>query len=118
MDSMRRGKMRIELVRCSRNQRISLQRHGSRQRDNQSGFTLIETMIAIILLSFGLLALASGFTQGMVFMSSSHQHRIAKEKASEAIESVSTARDTRVLSWAQIRNTGNSGIFLAGPHTV
>jgi len=108
------------------NQRISPQRHESRphpwerpaQRDNQSGFTLIETMIAIIILSFGLLALASGFTQGMIFMSSSHQHRIAKEKASEAIESVSTARDTRVLSWAQIRNTGNSGIFLDGPQPV
>jgi prepilin-type N-terminal cleavage/methylation domain-containing protein len=89
-----------------------------RPSKNQSGFTLIETMIAIIILSFGLLALASGFTQGMIYMSSSHQHRIAKEKASEAIESVNTARDTRVLAWAQIRNVSNSGIFLDGPRPV
>lgn len=83
-------------------------------RMDQSGFTLIETMIAVIILGTGLLALASGFTQGMILMSTSHYHHIAKEKASEAIESVFTSRDTRTTTWAQIRNAGNGGIFLDG----
>jgi len=83
-------------------------------RGSQSGFTIIETMIATIILGGGLLAVALAFAQGMIYMSSSHYHQIAKEKASEAIESVYTARDNRVLTWAQIRNTSNTGIFLDG----
>ena len=85
---------------------------------NQSGFTLVEAMIAVIILGGGLLALASGFSQGMILMSTSHNHQIAKEKASEAVESVFTSRDTRTITWAQIRNAGNGGIFLDGPQSL
>jgi len=84
-------------------------------RYRQSGFTLLETMIAMIILGAGLLALASAFAQGMVVMSTSHFHSVAKEKASEAIESVFTSRDTRTIAWAQIRNVSNGGVFLDGP---
>ncbi|NWG14767.1 MAG: prepilin-type N-terminal cleavage/methylation domain-containing protein [Acidobacteria bacterium] len=82
--------------------------------DSQSGFTIIETMISIIILGGGLLALALAFAQGLVTMSTSHSHQIAKEKAAEAIESVTTSRDTRVITWAQIRNVSRGGIFLDG----
>jgi prepilin-type N-terminal cleavage/methylation domain-containing protein len=85
---------------------------------NQSGFTLVEMMMAIIILGGGLLALATAFAQGMVVMSTSHYHQIAKEKASEAIESVTTSRDTRVIAWAQIRNVSQGGVFLDGPQSL
>ncbi len=85
---------------------------------HQSGFTLLETMISIILLGGGLLALASAFAEGLVVMSTSHAHQVAKEKASEAVESVTTSRDTRVITWAQIRNVSNGGIFLDGPQPL
>ncbi len=85
---------------------------------HQSGFTLLETMISIILLGGGLLALASAFAEGLVVMSTSHAHQVAKEKASEAVESVTTSRDTRVVTWAQIRNVSNGGIFLDGPQPL
>ena len=81
---------------------------------NQAGFTLVETLFAIIILGGGLLALASAFAQGMVIMGTSHYHQIAKEKASEAIESVFTSRDTRIITWAQIRNVDGGGVFLDG----
>lgn len=83
-----------------------------------AGFTLVETLIAMLVLSTGLLALATAFAQGMIIMSSSHFHQIAKEKASEAIESVFTSRDTRIISWAQIRNQDGGGIFLDGPQPL
>jgi hypothetical protein len=81
---------------------------------NQDGFTILEILFAAIILGGGLLALASAFAQGMVVMGTSHYHQIAKEKASEAIESVFTSRDTRTITWAQIRNVGGGGIFLDG----
>jgi hypothetical protein len=86
--------------------------------DSQPGFTLVETMMATLILVGGLLALAMAFAQGMVIMSTSHYHQIAKEKASEAIESVFTSRDTLVIGWNQIRNVGNGGIFLDGAQSV
>jgi prepilin-type N-terminal cleavage/methylation domain-containing protein len=81
---------------------------------NQSGFTLVETLMAIVILCGGLLALGYAFAQGMITMSTSHNHQIAKEKAAEAIESVFTSRDTRIILWAQIRNVSNGGVFLDG----
>jgi type II secretory pathway pseudopilin PulG len=85
---------------------------------SELGLTLVETMIAMMILSGGLLALASAFAQGMIIMSSAHFHQIAKEKASEAIESVFTSRDTRTISWSQIRNIAHEGIFLDGPQPL
>lgn len=85
-----------------------------KRKKNHSGFTLVETMISMLILSGGLLALASAFAQGMIIMSTSHFHQVAKEKASEAIESVFTARDTRTILWSQIRNQGHGGVFLDG----
>lgn len=81
---------------------------------DRSGFTLVETMMAAAILTGGLLALAYGMAQGMVIMSTSHYHAIAKQKASEALESVNTSRDTHIITWAQIRNVSNGGIFLDG----
>jgi hypothetical protein len=81
---------------------------------DQSGSTLVETLMAVVILTGGLLALAYGMTQGMVVMSTSHYHGIAKQKASEALESVNTSRDTHIITWAQIRNVSSGGIFLDG----
>jgi hypothetical protein len=78
----------------------------------------VETVIAIVILMFGILTLSAVFTQGMVFMSVSQADVIAKQKATEAIEGVFTARDTRVLTWAQIRNVSNGGVFLDGPQRL
>jgi prepilin-type N-terminal cleavage/methylation domain-containing protein len=84
------------------------------ERRLESGFTLIETMVAMGILAIGLLSLAGVFTLGLRHMQTSSPGLIAREKAREAIESVHTARDTRVITWAQIRNKGQGGIFADG----
>jgi len=88
---------------------------------SEAGFTLMEALIALLLLCGGLLALASALAQGMLLVSGSHYHQIAKEKASEAMESVFTARDARKIpSWNSIQNASSSatGIFLDGPRPI
>ena len=87
-------------------------------RGNQAGFSLVDTLCGLVILGGGLLALASAFSQGMILMSTSHIQQVAKEKAVEAVESVTSARDTRVITWAQIRNAGNGGVFLNGPQAL
>lgn len=70
------------------------------------GFSLMEVVVAMSILMVGLLGLAQVFYFGMAIVGTSSAQLIAREKAREAIESVHTARDTRVITWAEIRNTG------------
>lgn len=97
-------------------------RSGARAGDER-GFSLVESLVAVGLLAFGMLAIAAGFTQGLALMAGANLDILAREKAAEAIESVFTARDTRTITWAQIRNisgeTGSDGgIFLDGPQPL
>ena len=92
--------------------------HSCRERPREAGFSLVETMVAMCLLTFGLLGLAQVFVVGMRHLSTSAPTLIAREKAREAIESVHTARDMRVVSWSQIDNTADGGIFAVGPRPL
>lgn len=89
----------------------------------QRGFSLIETMIAVGVLSVGLLGAAALLASGMQKIASSPRDLIATQKATEAIESVFSARDTHTLTWAQIQNVrgasgSDGGIFLDGPQPL
>jgi len=73
-------------------------------RGPDAGFSLLEVVVAMSVLIVGLLGLAQTFYVGMSLVATSSPNLIAREKAREAIESVHTARDTRVILWARIRN--------------
>jgi prepilin-type N-terminal cleavage/methylation domain-containing protein len=85
---------------------------------NARGFTLIEAVVAMAILTVGLLGLAQAFYLGTRHMSTSSANLIAREKAREAVESVHTARDTRTITWAQIKNVADGGVFLDGPQDL
>jgi prepilin-type N-terminal cleavage/methylation domain-containing protein len=76
------------------------------RRSREEGFSLLEVMFAMSILAAGLLSLAGVFVLGLRHLSSSTAALIAREKAREAVESVHTARDTRVIRWCQIYNQG------------
>jgi type II secretory pathway pseudopilin PulG len=73
-------------------------------RTSDAGFSLLEVLVSMLLLMAGLLGLAQVFLLGMAHASTSSANLVAREKAREAIESVHTARDTRTITWNQIRN--------------
>ena len=90
--------------------------HASRQRSKgtEQGFSLIEVMISIALLTIGLLSLLGIFGVAMAATQTSQENNTAKLLADEAMEGILTARETANISWAQINNTGSGGIFLPG----
>lgn len=95
----------------------SVRGHG-RMRD-AAGFSLLEALLALIILGGGLLALAMGLAQGLSIVSASPYHQIAREKASEAMESVFTSRDARkIASWDMVQNRSRGGVFLDGPQPM
>jgi pilin/secretion family protein with methylation motif len=89
------------------------ERHHLR-RNNQKGFSLMEAMIAVLVLSFGILSLAAVFAQGLLFSEATQFDYIAQKKSEEAVESIFNARNTQATSWAQIQNVSAGGIFLDG----
>ena len=89
----------------------------SRKKD-KNGFTLLECIIAMAVLSFGILSLVSVFTQGLKNSSQAQIQFIAQQKAREAMETIFTARNTQVLTWPQIRNVSQGGVFNDGPQSL
>jgi hypothetical protein len=86
------------------------------------GTSLIETAIALGVLSVGALGAAAVFTQGMQNTRTSPADLIATQKAQEAIESVFAARDSHTVTWAQMRNVAGAGsdggVFLDGAQGI
>ncbi len=85
----------------------------SKSRSAQSGFTLIETMIAIAILGIGIVSLIAAFASAVGATQNAEQNLIARQKALQAIESVYAARNDQQISFAQIANISNGGIFVS-----
>ncbi len=83
-----------------------------------AGFTLIEAMIALVVLAFGVLGLAAMMTDGIAYMNMSQADFIAQQKAEQAVESIFYARDSKIYTWAQIQNVANGGVFLDPPEVL
>jgi prepilin-type N-terminal cleavage/methylation domain-containing protein len=81
----------------------------------QQGFTLIELMISVVVLTIGLVALLGVFGTAIATTQSAQQDLLAKQIASETMESIFTARNTSQLAWNAIQNTSNGGIFVDNP---
>ena len=94
-----------------------------RRGRQQAGFTILEALIAIVILSFGILSLAAVYAQGIQVASMTQLDYIAEKKAEEAVETIFAARDSKQLAWTNVRNvTGaggpNDGVFLVGAQSL
>jgi len=83
-------------------------------RRTQNGFTLIEVMISMAILTIGLVSLLGVFGLAIASTQQAQQDMIAKQLANEALESIVTARDTAQMQWSSIQNVSDGGIFLNG----
>jgi prepilin-type N-terminal cleavage/methylation domain-containing protein len=86
-----------------------------RPHNSQSGFTIIETMIAIAVMSIGILTVLAAFATAVGATQNAQENLIARQKTLEAMESIYTARNTQQISFGQIANSTSGGIFTSGP---
>ncbi|HUU33187.1 MAG TPA: prepilin-type N-terminal cleavage/methylation domain-containing protein [Vicinamibacterales bacterium] len=77
-----------------------------------SGFSLVETLVSILILTVGVLGLTQAFISGVQKSTSAPYEVLATQKAAEAIESVFAARDSHIVTWAELRNAAQGGVFL------
>src|SRR5271154_1319297 len=99
-----------------------------RRAQTQLGFSLLEVVISMAILTVGLVSLLGVFGLAMASTQTSQQDMIAKQLANEAMESLVTARNTSQLGWDDIQNSGSTncpnsgasscGIFLSGSQPI
>ena len=80
----------------------------------ERGFSLIEVMIAIVVMSVGMLAVIASFAAAVSATQSAQEDLIARQKALEAMESIYTARNSQQIPFASISNVASGGIFQGG----
>lgn len=68
-------------------------------------------MMALVVSTIGLVSLLALFSQSVVTMFLVQEDLFARQKVREILESVSTARNTQSVSWSDIENVADSGIF-------
>ena len=84
------------------------------KRSSQSGFTLMEALIAAVVLVVGLVGVLSLFAYSLSTLQTAQEDLIARQKAKEGLESVFSARDSSQITFTQIDNISNGGIFVDG----
>jgi prepilin-type N-terminal cleavage/methylation domain-containing protein len=93
-------------------------RGGYKDKKREQGFTLIEVLMSTVVLTVGMVGVLGVFATALAATQSAQQDMIAKQLASEAMESIFTARNTSQLQWLQIQNVGAGtnpdGIFVTG----
>lgn len=91
----------------------------------ESGFSLIETIIALVILMVGILATLSAISFSIFYVQESEKVTFAKEYARSTMETIFSIRDLQLFDsniadgtykWDRIvmKSDNNSGIFLSG----
>lgn len=80
-------------------------------RHSESGFSLVETLVSILILTVGVLGLTQAFISGVQKSTSAPYEVLATQKAAEAVESVFAARDSHTITWPQMKNQAQGGVF-------
>ena len=107
------------LFRSMTKQESAILSGSARRSSRQDGFTLIEVLIASAIMTIGLLAVLGMFTTALSATQSSQLDQLSHARATQALESVYTARQTAQLGWDSINNTGTlTGIFTSGMTTL
>ncbi len=88
------------------------------EKTRDEGFTLIEVMIAIVVMSVGILAVIASFATAVAATQSAEEDLIARQKVLEAMESIYTARNSQQIPFTSVANVANGGIFLSGPQPL
>jgi len=95
----------------------------NRRPRKDAGFTLLEAIISLAVLAFGVLSLAAVYAQGVFYTGLAQYDYIAEKKAEQAAEAMFTARDTKILTWKDIQNVSGStgsdgGVFMDGAQPI
>jgi prepilin-type N-terminal cleavage/methylation domain-containing protein len=105
---------------------VTARARGARRPSREAGFSLVEVLISIAVLTVGMVSLLGVFGLAMATTMTTQEDMIAKQLANEQYESIITARNTSQLGWDDIQNsgstcssgTGTCGLFVNGAQSI
>jgi prepilin-type N-terminal cleavage/methylation domain-containing protein len=86
-------------------------------KGSRAGFSLMETLVAMVVLAIGLLSVATVFSSSLTIISLAQADSIAQHEAQQMIEGIFAARNTGAISFAALQNQSAApgiGIFKDG----
>ena len=97
-----------------------------RLQKREGGFSLIETIIAMVILTVGLLGALSALTWGMIYVQEAEKRTQAKQIGNSIIETIFAVRDLRtkdgiaINGWKTVQTAGadSPGVFVDGWYPV
>jgi len=87
------------------------------RKQAERGFSLLEVVISMAVLTVGMVSLLGVFGLAMASTQTSQESMIAKQLANESYESLLTARNTSQMTWDDIQNTGSTNCPVTGAAT-
>jgi type II secretory pathway pseudopilin PulG len=98
------------------------------KQNSEQGFSYIEVIVAIVILTFGVLEVLSGITGAIVLSRGQQQQLMAKHIATSTLESIMSVKETdpNRMGWTKVGNVGQNldsagnpqGIFVTGFNSV
>jgi prepilin-type N-terminal cleavage/methylation domain-containing protein len=89
-----------------------------RRRNSERGFTMMEVLISVVILTVGLVSMLAMFTVALAATNNAQEDMTAKQIGQSTLESIFTARNTQQITFLQIQNVSNGGIFLDNYQTI
>jgi type II secretory pathway pseudopilin PulG len=95
---------------------IKTRGHKTRCSNSEAGFSLLEALISAVVLTVGLLAVCATLAMALSSTQYVQMDTIARQRATQALESIYTARQTATVTFDQIENVSSTGtgIFTSG----
>ena len=90
------------------------QKTGKTKRSTEAGFSMFEMMVAIIILTIGLLGMASAISYSLMYSNRGRNVTNAKMLVVSILEQMETLRDNHALTFAEISNTQQAGSTFTG----
>jgi hypothetical protein len=79
---------------------------------------MMEVLISMVVLTIGLISMLAMFSVALAATNDAQEDMLAKQIAQATLESIFTARNTAQITFPQIQNVSNGGIFLDGPQVI
>src|SRR5258705_11520413 len=103
------------MVSALRTTNMTHNRRPAPAKSRQQGFALLETLIAIVILMIGLLAVLATFSMALGNTNTGQLDSIGRQKGTQALESIFTAPQTNQIRFANIHNIApGTGMFTPG----